>query len=452
MREFNSSRSLALLGMTVVMALSVAACATMAPADGISRLERKRTANPASASTQRALGITYYKADRLREARIALTEAARLEPKDGTTALYLGMTAERMGDVAGARAAYSTYLSVGKTQRVRRQLEARLATLTRRDLEVAAKTAIARERELAPTPGSPRTIAVMPLSFTGADTSLRPLERGLADLLINDLARSSQLTVVERARLQAVLDEMALQRGGATDSSTNLRAGSILQAGRVVQGSIGQQGSQLRVDAVVVDVPTTRAAGSTNGDGALDQLFTLEKTVAFGLFRALGVTLTATEREAIEQRPTRSLQAFLAYSRGLAADDAGRFGDAQSAFSEAARLDPGFRSAADRRDRATAALQGASMTVSTIETGLRGTTEGAVTDAALRGQTIIAEGTTGIARTVRDDINPTPNASASGGGSGSTTTQVQRDPAADATGLDNLARRTAHITIVIQRP
>jgi TolB-like protein len=441
------SKRILLLTSALVVA---AGCATSAPpATRIARLERARNASPTSPATLRALGILYYKSGRIDDARRVLAEAARLDPRDATTTLYLGLAAERQNDLAAARVAYTTYLSVGRTSRVRGQLESRLAALTRKELEASAKQAVAQELQLAGTPGSPRTIAVMPLSFTGSDSTLRPLQRGMADLLVTDLARSAQLTVVERARLQALLGEMELQRAGATEAATNVRAGRLLQAGRLVQGSIAQQGNQIRVDAAVVDVPTTQVAGTANSDAALDQLFTLEKTLVLNLFRTLGVTLTAAEREAIEQRPTRSLQAFLAYSRGLGSEDAGRFDEAQRHYGEAVRLDPAFVKAGDRLQQARALQASTETSVQTVESSLRGTTEGAVTDAAMRGYTDPAEtGLGATVRTVADDINPSPNAPAAMGGS----TSSQRDPAADGTGTDNPTRRGGRVVIVIQRP
>src|SRR6476659_2878529 len=218
-----------------------------------------------------------------------------------------------------------------------------VAALNRRQLADDARQAIERERTLGAVAGPPTTVAVLPLRFSGSDSSLRPLERGFAELLTTDLSRSSKLTVVERARIQTLLDELALQRSGQTDASTNVRAGRLLRAGRVVQGSILQVGgSELRVDAAVLDVPTTEVRGTTSGEDQLDQLFDLEKRIALGLFNQLGVTLTVAERNAIEQRPTRALAAFLAYSRGLTAEDDGRFDDAGRFYRDAIRLDPGF--------------------------------------------------------------------------------------------------------------
>jgi TolB-like protein len=219
-----------------------------------------------------------------------------------------------------------------------------IAARTREQLTDDARQAIQRERTLGAVAGPPTTVAVLPLRFSGSDSSLRPLARGFAELLTSDLSRSSKLTVVERARIQTLLDELALQQSGRTDASTNVRAGRLLRAGRVVQGSILQVGeSGLRVDAAVLDVPTTEVRGSASGEDEIDGLFDLEKRIALGLFNQLGVTLTVAERNAIEQRPTRSLAAFLAYSRGLTAEDEGRFDDASRFYRDAIRIDPGFR-------------------------------------------------------------------------------------------------------------
>ncbi|MDB4890697.1 MAG: hypothetical protein JWL61_2552, partial [Gemmatimonadetes bacterium] len=329
--------------ISALLVLGLSACATggMTTGESVSRLEQQQKSAPASAAVNRSLGIAYYKAARYPDARAALETATRLDPKDGTTALYLGLTAEELGDLPAAKAAYSSYITYGRTSRVRSQLQSRLAALTRKEIDVDAKKAVQQEASLAGQPTSPRVVAVMPLRFSGPDTSLRPLERGFADLLTTDLARSSQLTLVERSRMQALLDEIALQRSGATDATSNVRAGKLVRAGRVVQGSLNQAGAfDLRADAAVVDVPTSQIRGTVNASDQLEAVFNLEKRLALDLFSQLGVTLSPAERNLIEQRPTRSMQAFLAYSRGLTAEDEGRYDDAARYFNEAVRIDP----------------------------------------------------------------------------------------------------------------
>jgi tetratricopeptide (TPR) repeat protein len=430
---------------TILFALSLGACASGAPGRSIARLEQAQRAEPGSFAVNRSLGIGYYKAGRYADARAALETATRLDPRDGTTALYLGLSSEELGDLAGAKRAYSTYLSVGRTSRVRIQLQSRLAALTRRELAEDAKRAVQQERTLGAVAGSPTTIAVMPLRFSGVDSSLRPLERGVAELLATDLARSPKLTVLERARIQAVVDELALQGSGRTDAATNVRAGRLLRAGRLVQGSILQlDGSQLRVDAAVVDVPTTQVRGVAQGSDQMEQLFALEKRIALELFDQLGVTLTVAERNAIEQRPTRSLAAFLAYSRGLTAEDEGRYDEASRFYRDAMRLDPGFDAALQRNRDARVLVTGMGLSPQFIEGGFRGSAD----DPGSRGR---GSEVSAAVHAAADDLNPSAAASATAPGRSGEHGPPQKDPVSAATNSDKPGK-SGRVTIVITRP
>ena len=118
-----------LFSMLVVVGLTACATGGMTAAESVTRLEQRQKASPASADVNRSLGIAYYKATRYPEARAALETAARLDPRDGTTSLYLGLTDEALGDLPGAKTAYASYIQFGRTSRVRSQLQARLAAL-----------------------------------------------------------------------------------------------------------------------------------------------------------------------------------------------------------------------------------------------------------------------------------------------------------------------------------
>jgi TolB-like protein len=323
--------------------------------------------------------------------------------------------------------------------------------LARKDIEQNAKRAVAAEQRLSSTPGPQTTVAVMPFVFTGADTSLKPLERGMAELIVTDLSRAGSLKVVERTQLQALLDEVQLQQTAGVQAGTGVRVGKILQAGSLVGGGIRQIGTnQLNASASVTSVQTSQAVGvGFNGQTTLDELFTLEKNIVLQLFSDLRVQLTTAERNAIEQRPTRSLAAFLAYSRGLALEDAGRYDAAGREFDNALRLDPGFASAQQKSQEAKNVAAGAAVTAGTVESSLRGTTEGATVAAANSGSTSTGS-TGGTALSMADGLNPSV---AGGATQGASSGGVQ--PSLDAssgTGSDNPTTRTAKVTIVIKTP
>lgn len=444
-----TARAVATLGLTLLASGCLAS--GQVGADGISRLQRARAARPNDAKVVRALGLAFYKNQRYDSARVYLSRATRLDPRDGTAALYLGLAAERQNDFAAAKTAYRTYQQYGRTSRVRRQLEARLAALTRLELQMAAKNAVAQEQRLATQQGSPRTVAVMPLRFVGRDSTLRPLERGLAELITIDLARSSQLTVVERVRIQALLDELSLQASGATDSVTNVRAGKIIQAGRIVSGQILQDEQRLRVDAAIVNTTTSGLAGGAASENTIEQLFTIQKAIVLQLFDSLGVRLTTAERNAIEQRPTRSMQAFLAYSRGLEYLDQGRYNDAARVFGEAARIDPSFSMATQKSVESQAAAQGAQLTVVTLEANLAGTAEGAAADRSAQGNVPGAGAAENSARNVAEGLNPSQAGNATGSAGAGTVTRPDKDPLSAATGQETRTS-SARVTLVVRLP
>lgn len=443
-----SVRSLAAVGLVAILT----ACATSGQmnASGVRRLELQRTARPNDAAVARSLGIAYYKAGRYADARPHLAQAVKLDPRDGSATLYLGLTAERQNDFAAAKSAYQSYIRYGRTSRVRRQLEARLATITRMELAASAKTAVAREGQLAAQPASPRTVAVMPLRFSGSDTTLQPLERGMAELITIDLSRSHLLTVVERARMQALLDEIALQQSGQTDASTNVRAGKIIQAGRIVNGQILQNANRIRVDAAIVNTQTSGLSGGAASENTLEQLFTIEKAIVLQLFDSLGVTLTTAERNAIEQRPTRSMQAFLAYSRGLRLEDQGRYEDAARSFNDALRLDPSFGAAAQKSNETQAAAQGQVITPAVVEANLAGTTEGQIAARSVAGEAVGSSSSTGenSALATANSLNPSNSGNATGVAGTGTPGTPQRDPLAAAVGQEGPARNATVIIIV----
>jgi tetratricopeptide (TPR) repeat protein len=453
-------RSLRFVIAAALATLAVVPAASAQNPKAIAKLEAARAARPNDAAVARSLGIAYYKQGKYAEARPVLEQAVRLDPRDGAASLYLGLTAEQQKDLPAAKAAYQTYVRFGRTSRVRRQLEARLAAITRQELEMAAKAAVAQEQQLSTQMGQATAIAVMPLSFTGPDSNLVPLERGFAELLTIDLARSSRITVVERARIQALRDELALQSSGATDSSTNVRTGKIIQAGRIVTGSIAQQGDRLRVQAGIMNTQTTERAGDGSvSENTLEQLFAIEKAIVLDLFNDLGVVLTTAERNAIEERPTRSLQAFLAYSKGLKLEDEGKYQEASRSFGEAARLDPSFGAASIKSSENSAAAVGVSLNANTVEANLAGTAEGSVAQQSQQGNAPSgsSNGSENSARSQADNLNSsaaagaTASAGATGGSTNGSGNQPTRDPLSSATGSES-GRSTARVLVIVRVP
>ena len=330
----------------VCILLVLTACARrlpdVSPAD-IPTIRAELETSPDDLELRTRLGIALNRAGDHQQAVEVLTAAIDEGVGSGAAFLYLGLSHEALENWAGAREAYSRYLEVGRFDPLKDELRGRLAMIVREELRAETRATLAREAEVSAQPPTPRSIAVFPMRYVSGPPELQPLQVAMADMMITDLSQARSLTVLERTQIQTLLDEMALSEAGLTEPATGARAGRVLRSEHVVQGALTALGTQgIRLDADVLRSVQGTTAGEVLAEDQLEAIFNVEKTAVLEILEALGVELTAAEREAIDENRTASLQAFLAYGRGLQALDRGDYQAAQQFFQEAANLDPGF--------------------------------------------------------------------------------------------------------------
>jgi tetratricopeptide (TPR) repeat protein len=332
----------------------------------IPALETHVAAQPADAAAAVRLARAYRAFDRVADARPLLESTIARHPGDDYATFLLGLTYEDLGMYAEARQVYRSYIQSGSSTRLRAQLERRMPLLQRRELEAGVRAAVARERALADTPPEPFTIAVLPYEFLGSNDDLAPIGRALAELLVTDLAQTTRLRVLERARVQLLLDELRLAQSGRVDPATAARTGRILGAERVVHGSLDGGDAALQLETTIVRITDAPWPGEAAADAArphllqlsdsdrLQQLIAMQKRLALRIYSSLGIQLTEAERARVTRQPTENVMALLAFGRGLEREDRGDFAAAARHFAEAAALDPGFAAARESAERVTA--------------------------------------------------------------------------------------------------
>ena len=96
-------------------------------------------------------------------------------------------------------------------------------------------------------------LAVLDLSVEGLEASAgRILTRWLQGALVGTKA----FNVVERGQVQKILDEADFQRSDCTENSCAVKAGRILNVGKVVIGSVGSLGRTYVITTHLVDAQT----------------------------------------------------------------------------------------------------------------------------------------------------------------------------------------------------
>lgn len=163
----------------------------------------------------------------------------------------------------------------------------------------------------------------------GADRAdMEPLTVGLQQMLLSELAQNSELRVVERQALRAILEEQDLGTSGRVDASTAVELGRLVQARYVVLGVFVDFFSDFRMDATLVDVETGEVVGAETVRDDRSNLYSLLVELAGKL--TLRADLPPLPLELREARDSREIpaEAVILYSRAQTFAD---FGDEERA-------------------------------------------------------------------------------------------------------------------------
>lgn len=332
----------------LALGLAATACASggyasISPAD-VDRFRAEVAANPANGLATLRLASALHAAGDCDGAVATARRGMELRPQDAIGPLIVGECLESQDQATAAVAVYEAYTAEYPTTAGAPAVAARAMLAHRAMASEEARRLVMNEATLSAESADPNVLAVMPLEVIG-DEVYAPLAFGLASMITSDLALVDRITLVERAQLDALLREFELVQAGLVTPSDAARAGRLLRAGRVAYGFTQiTEDERMRLAVSLMD-SDGRVVGSESVSGGLRDLFEMEKDLVLALIETLGYQLTQGERNAILENGTRSLAAFLAYSRGLLEQEAGNYAAATDAFAQAVRADPGFQQA-----------------------------------------------------------------------------------------------------------
>ena len=147
-------------------------------------------------------------------------------------------------------------------------------------------------------------IAVLPFENLSDDKEHAFFADGVQDDILIKLAKIAELKVISRTSV--------MQFRGKQDVR---RIGNILRVSHILEGTVRRSGGRVHVNAQLVDARSDIGVWAEGYDSDLSQMFAIQSEIAQKVAEQLHAKISASERLAIESKPTADLIAFDLYTR-----------------------------------------------------------------------------------------------------------------------------------------
>jgi adenylate cyclase len=194
--------------------------------------------------------------------------------------------------------------------------------------------AAAVERMALPLPDKP-SIIVLPFANMGGNADDDYFADGITEDLTTDLSRLAGLFVISR-------NTAFTYKGKAVKPA---QVAEELGIRYIVEGSVRRGGSEVRINAQLIDALNGGHIWAERFDGSITDVFALQDKVTSAVVEALALRLTDKEQVAVHQQETKLVAAYDAFLRGwvhLRRSTADDLAKALPYFEEAIRVDPDY--------------------------------------------------------------------------------------------------------------
>ena len=195
-------------------------------------------------------------------------------------------------------------------------------------------------------PDARPTVAV--LYFTNGAISKNaeyaPLSKGMAEMLITELAANTNIRVVERDRLQSLLDEQNLGSSGRVEAGTAARLGKTLGARHMLMGTfVIDTKEMMRVDVRAINTETSELEYATSITGKADKMLAMLAELGTKVNAGLklpALPATTTPGAATGGTGPNQMRAMMLIGRALEEQDQKRSAAAVTLFKDAVAANP----------------------------------------------------------------------------------------------------------------
>lgn len=185
-------------------------------------------------------GMDAYKNGQFDKAREVLMAVREKSSTEKIVSYYLGLIALELKDNPSALQHLQQYTRNDPEMARERGVNQLVTLLLTNQLQDEVKQALKQENQLTNEKPEPNTIAVQAFTNRG-DPAYAALAKGIAAMVITDLSKIPGLKVLERQKVQKLMDEISLNESGLVSQDSRVKAGRLMRAEKLVVGSFGVQ-------------------------------------------------------------------------------------------------------------------------------------------------------------------------------------------------------------------
>ncbi|MDA3839270.1 MAG: VWA domain-containing protein [Candidatus Delongbacteria bacterium] len=110
-------------------------------------------------------------------------------------------------------------------------------------------------------------MAILNFTINNSNGDMDYLSNGISDILISNLADKHNLTIIEREKIQSIIDELSFKNSGLVTEKEQSKIGQLSGAKYILTGSITFVGSSFRMVSKVLDVQTGNVVSTQSVQG-----------------------------------------------------------------------------------------------------------------------------------------------------------------------------------------
>ncbi|MBC7472805.1 MAG: hypothetical protein H7263_00830 [Candidatus Sericytochromatia bacterium] len=190
-----------------------------------------------------------------------------------------------------------------------------------------------------------KRVAVLYFDNNNSSSELDPLKKGLTDMIITDLNSANSVKVIEREKLNSILNELNLEKKEVFNKNSTQKIGKLLGVEYLVMGSFFELLGQFRIDAKLIRVETGEIISSEGLNGTKENFTDLEKKLVLKIIEGMDARFESQDKEDLLRQNGLTWKQVINYSDAIELFDNGKKAESKEKVLSITKDTPDFKPA-----------------------------------------------------------------------------------------------------------